>query len=235
VKRLKKSLYGLKQAGRKWYDTLVRALTSLNFHITHTDPGVFYARIGEDILILAVHVDDCILTGSSSELITLYKQKLNDCYALTDLGPVHWLLGIKITRDRVAHTISLSQASFIDTVLSRFSMTDAKPYGSPMIPGIIYSQKDSPSSPDEAACMPRTPYCKAIGSLMYLAVATHPDIAFAVLILSHFLNNPGDAHWQAAKHIFRYLKGTKDIQLTYSGERHDLEGYTDSDGGTQED
>ena len=235
VKRLQKSLYGLKQAGCKWYDTLVRALTKLGFHITHADPGVFYARIDEHILILAVHVDDCILTGSSSELITQYKEKLNACYALTDLGPVHWLLGIKVTRNRATCTISLSQTSFIDTILSQFSMMDAKPYGSPMIPGAIYSKSNSPSSPEEAAHMQRTPYRQAIGSLMYAAVATRPDIAFSVSILSRFLDNPGEAHWQAVKRIFHYLKFTKDFQLTYGGERHDLEGYTDADGGTQED
>ena len=74
-------------------------------------------------------------------------------------------------------------------------------------------------------------YRRAIGSLMYLAVATRPDIAFAVSILSRFLNNPGDAHWEAVKRIFRYLKFTKDLQLTYGGERHDLESYSDADGG----
>ena len=218
VKRLRKSLYGLKQAGRKWYDTLVCTLNSLGFNTTHADPGVFYTRVKNDILILAVHVDDCILTGSSRKLITLYKEKLNACHALTDLGPVHWLLGIKITRDRAAHTISLSQSSFIDTILSRFSMTEAKPYGSPMIPGAIYGKKDSPSSPDEATRMQRTPYQQAIGSLMYAAVATRPDIAFAVSILSRFLNNPGDAHWEAVKRVFLYLKSTKDFTLTYGGE-----------------
>ena len=235
MKRLQKSLYGLKQAGRKWYDTLVRALTKLGFHITHADPGVFYARVDEHILILAVHVDDCILTGSSSELITRYKEKLNACYALTNLGPVQWLLGIKITRNRAARTISLSQTSFIDAILSRFSMTDAKPYGSPMIPGAIYSKANSPSNPEEATHMQRTPYRQAIGSLMYAAIATRPDIAFSVSILSRFLNNPGDAHWQAIKRIFRYLKSTRNFELTYGSERHDLEGYTDVDGGTQED
>ena len=86
----------------------MRALTKLGFHITHADPGVFYARVDEHILILAIHVDNCILTGSSSELITQYKEKLNACYMLTNLGPVHWLLGIKITQNRAVRTISLS-------------------------------------------------------------------------------------------------------------------------------
>jgi reverse transcriptase-like protein len=78
---------------------LSHALASLRFCITKADPGVFYIHMDEHVLVLAVHVDDCIFTGSSKELIALYKQKLNDCYALTDLGPVHWLLGIKVMRD----------------------------------------------------------------------------------------------------------------------------------------
>jgi reverse transcriptase-like protein len=167
------------------------------------------------ILVLTVHMDDCIFIGSSKELIALYKQKLNDCYALTDLGPIHWLLGIKVTCNRAAHTISLLQTSFIDTILSHFSLDDAKPYGYPMAPGAIYSKKDLPSSAKEIACMKYIPYRQAIGSLMYAAVATCPDITFAVSILSRFLENPGNIHWKAVKHTLHYLKGTRDTQLTY--------------------
>jgi hypothetical protein len=233
VKRLRKSLYGLKQAGRKWYDTLSRALVGLGFSVSQADPGVFLARIGKHQLILAVHVDDCIFTGSSSSLVMEYKEKINACYALTDLGPVHWLLGIKITRDRDVRTISLSQASYIDSILARFALSDAKPYRSPMVSGAVYSKDQSPNTPEEAACMQKTPYREAVGSLMYAAVATRPDIAFAVSALSQFLSNPGSIHWEAVKRVFRYLAGTKTWELTYGSEQHGLEGYTDADGSTQ--
>ena len=109
VKRLRKSLYGLKQAGRKWYDALRRILVDLGFRVSSADPGVFYARIDDHILIPAVHVDGCVMTGSSAKVISLYKCKLNKCYVLTDLGPIHWLLGIKITHNCDVRTISLSQ------------------------------------------------------------------------------------------------------------------------------
>jgi hypothetical protein len=99
VKHLKKSLYGLKQAGRKWYDTLMRALLDLGFRVNNADPGVFSLHLNNDIIILAIHVDDCMITGSSGRLITEYKKKLHSRYSLTDLGRIHWLLGIKITRD----------------------------------------------------------------------------------------------------------------------------------------
>ena len=97
VKRLLKSLYGLKQAGRKWYETLSRALSDLGFQVNNADPGVFSSHVNNHTTILAIHVDDCLITGSSPELITDYKHKLNQRYSLTDLGPVHWLLGIKIS------------------------------------------------------------------------------------------------------------------------------------------
>jgi hypothetical protein len=81
-------------------------------------------------------------------------------------------------------------------------------------------KEDSPSSPDEITRMGKTPYHEAIDSLMNAAVATRPDIAFAVSCLSQFLENPGEAHWEAAKRIFHYLAGTKTIQLTYGGNHH---------------
>ena len=139
VKRLKKSLYGLKQAGRRWYDTLTRALIDLGFRTSQADPGVFYAHVEDHVLILAIHVDDCIFTGDSAKLIAEYKIKLNECYALTDLGPVHWLLGIKIMRNRKMRTISLSQKSYIDSILNRFALVDAKALATPIVPGAVYS------------------------------------------------------------------------------------------------
>ena len=139
VKRLKKSLYGLKQAGRRWYDTLSRALADLGFRTTQVDPGVFLARVKEHVLILAIHVDDCIFTGDSAKLIAEFKNKLNKIYALTDLGPVHWLLGIKISRNRTNRTISLSQKTYINSILTRFALADVKAYATPIVPGVIYS------------------------------------------------------------------------------------------------
>jgi transposase InsO family protein len=199
VKRLQKSLYGLKQAGRKWYEALSHALADLGFCATSADPGVFFAKIGDHILILAIHVDDCALTGSSPPLIAEYKRKFNACYTLTDLGPIHWFLGIKITRDRHAHTISLSQTSYIDSIIARFNLEDAKSFSTPMIPGVNYSRLESPSDATEAAHMEKVPYREAIGSLMYASVATRPDITHSVSALSRFLDNPGSTHWEAVK------------------------------------
>ena len=234
VKHLKKSLYGLKQVGRKWYDTLKHTLADLGFRVSIADPGVFHTRVGEHPIIIAVHVDDCAITSSSSALLREYKKKIHARHSITDLGPIHWLLGIKITRDRDLRTLALSQESYIDTIIRRFNLEEAKAIPTPMTPGISYSSKDAPADETEAVRMAKTPYRQAIGSLMYAAVATRPDISFAVSTLSQFLENPGESHWEAVKRVFRYLAGTQEHALTYGGERHELTGYTDADGSSQD-
>ena len=118
VCKLFKSLYGLKQAGRKWYDTLCKALADIGFKQCEADPAVFYIHQNDNIIVLACHVDDCTITGNSQDLIQSYKDELKNKYSLTDLGAVNWLLGIKITRDLEARTISLSQESYIDSILT---------------------------------------------------------------------------------------------------------------------
>ena len=194
VKHLKKSLYGLKQAGRKWYDTLKRTLADLGFRVSDVDPGVFHLYAADHPVIIAVHVDNCAITSSSRMALEDYKRKINARHSITDLGPVHWLLGIKITRDRDSRTLTLSQESYIDNIIRKFNLSGAKPINTPMIPSISYSTQDCPADETEAVRMARVPYREAIGSLMYASVATRPDISFAVSTLSQFLENPGEAH-----------------------------------------
>ena len=191
VCKLFKSLYRLKQAGRKWYDALCKALAEIGFKRSEADPAVFYVHRSNDIIVLACHVDDCTITGSTQHSVQFYKDKLKQKYSLTDLGAANWLLGIKITRDFEARTISLSQSSYIDSIITRFNFTDLKPFATPMDPSIRFSKEQCPQTPEEVADMCKVPYREAIGSLNYCAVATRPDIAFPVSLLAQFMENPG--------------------------------------------
>jgi hypothetical protein len=87
-----------------------------------------------------------------------------------------------------------------------------------MIPSRIYTKQDTPSDATEATYIKNIPYYEAIGSLMYMSIAMCPNITFAVSVLSQFLDNLGEAHWDMVKHIFHYLMGTKTLMLTYSSE-----------------
>jgi hypothetical protein len=172
VKKLLKALYRLKQASCKWYDVLYGALTDLGFCVTRVDPRVFIVQIGDSILVLAVHIDDCTMIGSLGKLITIYKVKLHKWYALTDLEPVNWLLGIQVMRNCEVRTILLSQEAYIKSILARFELSNAKPYSTAMVPSASYSKSDLPVSANNAMHMQRVPYRKVIGSLMYASVAT---------------------------------------------------------------
>jgi hypothetical protein len=234
VWKLKRGLYGLKQGAKSWYDTLHKALVDLGFKRTDADHGVFYRKIKKDIVVLAVHVDDCMVTGNSTTHVNTFKVKMNEKYRLTDLGPANWLLGIKINRDQANRTISLSQHAYIEAIITRFNFNDLKPCSTPMDPSAPLLKSQSPSKLEDVIKMRNVPYREAVGSLMYAAMGTRPDIAFATSTVAQFLENPGWAHWEAVKRIFRYLLGTKKLELTYGGEERGLVGYVDADGASQE-
>ena len=94
---------------------------------------------------------------------------------------------------------------------------------------------DASATTQEIAHMRNIPYQEAVGSLMYASLGTCPDITYAVQTVSRFSKNPGQAHWEAVKRIFRYLKGTKEFWLTYGGQQKELRGFADADGSMAED
>jgi hypothetical protein len=236
VLRLVKTIYGLKQSGRRWYQKFTEICeTTLGLTRCSVDQAVFYRRKGNSIIIIAVHVDDCTIAANNRKMIEDIKSKLGSRVEVTDLGELHWLLGIEVTRDREAHTVLLSQRAYIESIIRRFNFEDLKPVSTPMEPHIKLSSTQSPSSTHEFAAMRNIPYREAIGSLMYASLGTRPDITFAVSRLSKFLEKPGQAHWDAAKRVFRYLKGTLGLRLIYGDRDERLTGWVDADGSEEED
>ena len=213
--RLWKALYGLKQGARNWYKALCEALERLGFIRIEADHAVFLKKVGNTIIILAVHVDDCAVTGNSMVIIEKFMKELHMVYKLTDTGPASWLLGIKISRDLTNRMISLSQHAYIDAIITKYNFNDLKPLAIPINPAVPLSKSQSPSKLEDIAKMKNVPYREAVGSLMYAAMGTRPDIAFAVSTVAQFSENPGWVHWEAVKRIFRYLLGTKELVLTY--------------------
>jgi hypothetical protein len=234
VCRLLKAIYGLKQASRRWYQTLSCGLAEVGFTKSQSDPAVFFKRTGAELAVLAIHVDDSTLAGTSQDFLIQIKDDISKKFKLTNLGPILWLLGIAITRDEANRTLSLSQQAYIESILRRYNFTDCKPLSMPMDPNSQLTKDQSPKTIAEASKMKNVPYRKAIGLLNWLAVGTKLDISFAVGNLAQFMQNPGEAHWEAAKRVFRYLQGTKGWKLTYGGERRGMEGFSDADGMSQE-
>ena len=115
-----------------------------------------------------------------------------------------------------------------------FNFTNLKSLSTPMDSSIHFLKDQCPQTPEEIADMCKIPYCEAIGSLNYCAVATCPDIAFSVSLLAQFMENPGRVHWEAVKRVFQYLSGTKNWKLPYRITEEGLKGYTDTDGSLKE-
>src|SRR3954462_10574498 len=128
---------------------------------------------------------------------------------MKDLGEAAYILGIKIYRDRSRRLIGLSQSTYIDKVLKRFSMEEAKKGFLPMSHGIKLNKTMCPSTTDERERMSRVPYASAIGSIMYTMICTRPDVSYALSVTRRYQADPGEGHWKAVKNILKYLKRTK--------------------------
>ena len=148
---------------------------------------------------------------------------------MKDLGEANYVLGIRIFRDRKNRMLALSQASYIDTIIERFAMQEAKKGTQPSIAGMTLSLDDCPKTIEDRERMSKVPYASAVGSLMYAMLCTRPDICHAVGMVSRYQANPGLKHWQAVKHILKYLKRTRNYMLVYSGRDLTPIGYIDSD------
>jgi Reverse transcriptase (RNA-dependent DNA polymerase)/gag-polypeptide of LTR copia-type len=220
---LQRALYGLKQAPRIWYNTLATFLKQLGLEPLDSDMSVFHGNG----LIVAVYVDDLLIAGPDMTEIDKLKKGLSDKFRMEDLGPCSYYLGMKVTRDRPNRTIKLSQKGYLEKVLKDFGMWDCNTkHDTPMETSPKHMV---PETKMQASVEDKRRYQSAVGSLMYAMLGTRPDIAFAVSVVSRFASNPNDHHMKAVKRIFRYLRGTIDLELTFSGDLGDLTGYTDAD------
>jgi hypothetical protein len=230
VCRLKKSLYGLKQAPRQWYKKFESVMEEQGYRKTTSDHCVFVQKFPDgDFIILLLYVDDMLIVGMNSSRIDRLKKQLSQSFAMKDLGPAKQILGVRIQRSRKDKKLFISQEQYIEKVLERFNMNNAKVVSSPLATHFKLSTKQSPSTDEEKEDMERIPYASAVGSLMYAMVCTRPDIAHAVGVVSRFLSDPGREHWNAVKWIMRYLRGTSKLCLSFGSGKPMLVGYTDSD------
>ena len=196
--KLKKSLYGLKQASRKWYEKLSDLLISSGFKQAHADHSLFIKFAGSAFTALIVYVDDIVMTGNCPEEIDLIKQILHDNFRIKDLGTLKYFLGIEVAHFPTG--ISICQRKYCLDLLKDSGMLGCKPATTPM-DSTLRLHNDASGLLDDPL-----PYRRLVGHLVYLT-NTRPDIAFATQQLSQFLSKPTKAHHAAALHVLRYLKG----------------------------
>ena len=164
---------------------------------------------------------------------------------MKDLGTAKQIFDMRIIRDKANGTLKLSQLEYVKKVLNRFNMNEAKPVSTPLGSHFKLSKEQSSKTEEERSHMSKVPYDSVIGSLMYAMVCIRPDIPHVVGVMSRFMSRPGKKHWEAVvsrlmsrpgkkhweavKWILRYLKGSLDTCLCFTGASLKLQGYVDAD------
>src|SRR5947207_7387465 len=204
-----KSLYGLKQAPYVWFKTITSEFIKLGYRKCESDHGIWvkFGPNGKRTFII-LYVDDLLIMTEDDEELASLKRGLTARFEMKDLGEVKRFLGIEIEHE--SNAIKIHQADYIRTLLHRHGMQDCNSVNTPMDSSIKLT-----AITDSNVKIDSSQYQQYIGELMFAAIATRPDIMFAVSQLSSYNSNPCQRHLAAAKHVLRYLKGTINLGIVY--------------------
>ena len=224
---LKKALYGLKQAPRLWFKYLSTALSKLGFTIFPYDEGIYINHNTSCIIIC--HVDDILIIHKDMNYINEISNKAQEYIKIEKIGSVSTFLGNDISINYDNKTLFINQHKYTLKILERFNIyNNHKPAQIPGDPGIKLRKNNS-----QASTYDIHEYQKQIGSLLYLALKTRPDITFPVIYCSRFMSNPDTEHFNALNKIWKYLLAYPELGLIWdcSGDNLSIKGYSDSDWG----
>ncbi|KAH9793301.1 hypothetical protein KPL71_004480 [Citrus sinensis] len=223
--KLHKSLYGLKQALRVWYDKLKSCLLQWGFITTTSHTSLFIKRNQASVILILIYVDGILITGQNNIELEEFIAKFSTTFSLKDLGVLSYFLGIEVLYDTCC--LYLSQKKYIKDLLTKFEMLECKGIDTLMSTG----SKLQKTVQGEQGYFLEDPthYRSIVGGMQYL-VLTRPNIAFAVDKLNQYVSGPTLRHLMACKRVMRYLKATQDygIKFVSNGEVK-LTGFTDVD------
>ncbi|KAK8662669.1 hypothetical protein V6N13_024560 [Hibiscus sabdariffa] len=191
VCKLQRSIYGLKQASRSWNLCFNDAIKEFGFIRNEDEPCVYKKISGSIVSFLILYVDDLLIIGNDIPTLQFIKTWLSSCFSMKDLGEASYILGVKIYRDSSRRLLGLSQSTYIDKVLKRFSMEEFERGFLPMR-HVSLSKEMCPSTPQERERMSQISYALAIGSIMYAMICTRPDLSYALSMISQYQANLGE-------------------------------------------
>jgi len=221
VCKLKKSLYGLKQASRQWYEKLTSVLIQQNYIQASLDHSLFIKKSSDSFTVLLVYVDDIILAGTSLLEFQHIKSILDTSFKIKDLGQLKYFLGIEVAHSKLG--ISLCQRKYCLDLLHDSGHIGSKHISTPSNPSMKLHYDSSKPYDDIPA------YRRLVGRLLYLN-NSRPDITFITQQLSQFLSNPTVAHHNAALRTLRYLKSCLGKGLFFPRNSSiTLQGFSDVD------
>jgi hypothetical protein len=181
------------------------------FKQSAADPCV-YVRSSDKMAIVAIYVDDLIFTTQTLDEMHELKNSLSTRFKMKDMSKLHYCLGISIKQDESQKCLWMHQRQYVEKLLEKYGLSLAKNVSTPVNASVKIAKCDGVSKDlDRTKCR----YQSMVGSLLHAAMATRPDISYAVGVVSKFSEKPSEAHFTAVKRIFQYLKGTVDLALKY--------------------
>ncbi|KAL0412866.1 UNVERIFIED_CONTAM: Retrovirus-related Pol polyprotein from transposon TNT 1-94 [Sesamum radiatum] len=221
VCKLKRSLYGLKQASRQWNVEFTSKIEVFGFIHSQHDHCLFTKSSSSGLTILLVYVDDILIVGESEASLQEVKTYLNKLFTIKDLGVAKYYLGLELVHS--IEGLAVTQSKYINDLIEDAGMSQAKSTTTPLPAGIKFT-----TEAEQVISNPES-YRRLIGRFLYLGF-TRPDISHAAQQLSQFMQHPCKQHWDAAHHLLRYLKGTPNVGLFFpAGSNLDLTAYCDAD------
>lgn len=217
---LSKALYGLKDAGRRWFEKLAGWLKSVGFEQCPVSPCVFRRGTpgGPDFIITILHVDDGLVGGASKAAIDAYYAELEKEFDIKRLGRPSYFLATNLSF-LPNGDIRIDMRSFIDRILTGLSqdgiVLPALPVKTALPPGAKLKKSDRPVlGSDEHAAMAEKPYGRITGQIKFVATV-RLDLCQAAVLLAGHMHNPGASHYKMALHAVRYLRDTRTKGITF--------------------
>lgn len=226
VIKLKKALYGLRQAGNAWYNEIAGFLKSEGFVQLKRDKTIFVHKVYKH-LFLGIYVDDILIVCKDLKIKNYVINLLKKKYELHDLGPISEILGIRITKEEDCYYYDLSES--IEDICNQFGIRADPKVKTPLVANEIIGPLDNGSPCDKQI------YCSLIGVLLYIARIARLDILFPIIQLSQYRENPKMFHFRRLERILVYLKNTISYRMKISKGSMDLNVYTDANFATNYD
>ena len=231
--KLKKSLYGLRQSPRQWNKMLDKFIKGLHFKSCITDLCLYYRWRDGKLHLILVYVDDIIIASADLQYIADIKSAFTARFDMTDCGELKHYLNVHITRTRAY--IAMDQTAFCEKVFEKFGrwMGPANKTRRYPLPGDasdkLFQGRSEELSGDQVEYVRTFPYKQIVGAVLYLAMHTRPDIAYAVGVLARHASNPSYAACLLAVHLLQYLRGTHTLGIRFSAQSFDMHAFSDAD------
>ena len=212
---LKRSIYGLKQSGRRWEIRFWEFLRTLNAVQCEIDPCLWKIKEKGDTLLIAIYVDDVVFATNSPQFRDHIVGKLKAAFQVVDQGPLTWIFGTAIHQDLSKGTVQINQRLYIEDLVQKYSPRKLKGRAVPCTPDILHEE----DTVKDGEVMIHPQYRTIIGQLLWLTVISRPDIAYATTYLARFTARGTQERFEDAVRVVAYLEVTANQCITYSRER----------------